>query len=161
MPMTDFYSGLLKQQKKIRGNAFLYLPSPACLPTSVNHHVPFLSFFCSCFFYSFLFKLHCAKGFQAFRKEERRRIRSARNRWVIKGCSGEGTRGLKVQIQAISECIRSLRLVLWLFFLVTELMRVCSAFKHACSLLVDLSVRCVRSNWRAAICFVQEANLVS
>lgn len=31
----------------------------------------------------------------------------AENRWAIKGCSGEGTRGLKVQIQAISECIRT------------------------------------------------------
>lgn len=43
------------------------------------------------------------KGFRAFGQAAWRRG----NRWAIKGCSGEGTRGLKVQIQAISECIRT------------------------------------------------------
>lgn len=51
--------------------------------------------------------LNCTvrKGFRHLEKKQRWN-KSDRNRWVIKGCSGEETRGLKVQIQAICECIR-------------------------------------------------------
>lgn len=77
---------------------------------TVCQHRFVIMFLCSIYLLLIIFTFACfncivRKGFRHLEKK-RRWNKSDWNRWLIKGCSGEETRGLKVQIQSICECIR-------------------------------------------------------